>query len=173
VVAAEAVESLRPAAAERGVTLRVEGAVPLIVLGDERWLRQLVTDLLDNALKYARPGRREARPAAVTVRLNGSDRTATLAVEDTGPGLPPGAQDRLFERFYRGDPRHGRPAEEGAGLGLAIAAWIAQAHGGTIRAESLSVGGSRFEVVLPRPAPAPAAEGAQEPSPPSRGRPRA
>jgi heavy metal sensor kinase len=150
VVAAEAVEYLRPAAAKLGVALRVENDGPLVVVGDERWLRQLVADLLENALEYAQPGRGEARPAAVTVRVHGADRTATLAVEDTGPGLPAGAPERIFERFYRGDAAPGRPAEEGAGLGLAIAAWIAQAHGGTIRAENLAAGGSRFEVVLPR-----------------------
>jgi len=149
VVAAEAIESLLAAAAERGVALRIEGDGPLVVEGDERWLRQLVTDLLENALKYARPGPSEGRPAAVTVRLHGADRTVTLAVEDTGPGLPPGAPERIFERFYRGDAAPGRPAEEGAGLGLAIAAWIAQAHGGTIRADNLAAGGSRFEVRLP------------------------
>jgi heavy metal sensor kinase len=154
VVAAEAVESLLPAAVERGVALRVEGDGPLVVVGDERWLRQLVADLLDNALKYAQPVRQAARPAAVTVRLLAADRTATLAVEDTGPGLPPGTAERIFERFYRGDAAPGRPAEHGAGLGLAIAAWIAQAHDGTIRAENLATGGSRFEVRLPQAVPA-------------------
>ena len=155
VVAAEAVESLSPTAEARGVAMRVESDGPVVVLGDERWLRQLVADLLDNALKFAPLGVREEHPAEVAVRVSGSDRTATLSVEDTGPGLPPGALERVFERFYRGDTTHAHPPEEGVGLGLAIAAWIAQAHDGTIAAENLATGGSRFVVQLPRHCPAP------------------
>ncbi|MCH7665203.1 MAG: HAMP domain-containing protein [Acidobacteria bacterium] len=159
VVAAEAVESLGPTADARGVAMRVKSDGPIVVLGDERWLRQLVADLLDNALKFAPLGVREEHPAEVVVRVSESDQTATLSVEDTGPGLPPGAPERVFERFFRGDTPHGHPPEDGVGLGLAIAAWIAKAHNGTITAENPAAGGSRFVVRLPRASPGPPTEG--------------
>ncbi len=159
-VAAEAVEAFRDAAAAAGVALTIETEGQASILGDERWLRQLVANLVDNAVKFAHPPPAAERAPAVAVRVRAGDGTATLAVEDTGPGLPAGAPERVFERFYRGDAGHSHSRGDGAGLGLAITAWIARAHGGTIRAETLAAGGSRFEVSLPLDEPmAPASHG--------------
>ncbi len=102
-----------------------------IVNGDARRLRQLIRNLLDNALAYAR-GR-------VAVTLFSVDGDARLIVEDDGPGVAPDLAPRLFERFARGR------GSAGSGLGLALCRWIAQAHGGSIAFE----GGSRFVVRLP------------------------
>ena len=149
VVVVEAVESLLPAAQECGVSLRVDSDGPLVVLGDERWLRQLLMDLLDNALRFAPLGAAERSPASVVVGVRGSDGVAVLSVEDTGPGLPAEALEHVFERFYRGDTARASHRQEGAGLGLAIGAWIAQAHRGSISAENADGGGTRFLVKLP------------------------
>ncbi len=102
-----------------------------IVTGDERRLRQLVRNLLDNALTHAQ--------TRVAVRLQSLNGDACLSVEDDGPGVPADAVPRLFERFSKGS------ASRGSGLGLAICRWIASAHGGDIT----FAGGSRFLVRLP------------------------
>ena len=112
-----------------------------IVVGDAGLLRQLAGNLVDNALKFTASGRVD-----VTVRREG-DR-AIVEVADTGPGLGEGAADRLFDRFFRGDPSHAR-AVEGTGLGLAIVRSIARVHGGTVSAQTRPEGGSVFAVSLP------------------------
>ena len=149
VVAAEAVESLRPAALVAGVAMYVESTAPVIVTGDERWLRQLVAGLLDNALTFAPMGNHRNGQAAIAVAVRGARAAAVLTVQDSGPGIPPDSLHREFERFYRGDSSRSLQRREGAGLGLAIAAWIAQAHRGTIAAENVDEGGTRFVVTIP------------------------
>jgi len=110
------------------------------VHGDADSLTQLLWILLDNAAKFAGPGGR------IWVAVTQRGRIAQLHVSDDGPGLPDGAAERIFERFYQGDSaRSGR----GAGLGLAIAHWIAQAHGGSILAANNAKGGASFVVELP------------------------
>jgi len=113
----------RPVAAEfPGV--RVEGGAPRLVLGDPVRLRQLVRNLLANAVRAA------TGPAGVAVRVGADDpRTAVLEVEDDGPGIPPEMQERIFEKFYKG-------AGGGSGLGLAIARQVAKHHDGTLTVES-------------------------------------
>jgi len=112
----------RPVAAEfPGV--RVEGS-GVLVLGDPMRLRQLVRNLLANAVRAA------ATPQGVQVRVGaGDDRAAVLEVEDDGPGIPPEMQERIFEKFYKG-------AGGGSGLGLAIARQVAKHHDGTLTVES-------------------------------------
>lgn len=108
---------------------------------DPQRLRQLVAILLDNALKFT------PRGGTVTVRSSSHGSRWTLSVADTGPGIPEEAQARVFDRFYRVDEARG--GEGGAGLGLAIARWIVDAHHGRISVASNPGEGCTFSVVLP------------------------
>ncbi len=114
---------------------------------DEDMLRQLVSNLLDNAVKYTPAG------GKVTVDLHGENGAYVVSVSDTGPGIPPESQARVFERFFRVDKPRSRPSDPsiggGAGLGLAIAQSIAQAHGGSLSLERSDSTGSVFVAVLP------------------------
>ena len=139
---ADTLAALEPLATDRQVALQVGALLPCIVTGDQTRLTQLLINLVDNALKYTPAGGR------VTVGLARDADMALLSVADTGIGIPPEHLPRLFERFYRVDAARTRTAG-GAGLGLAIAEWIAQAHGGTIAVTSRSGGGSVFSVRLP------------------------
>jgi two-component system OmpR family sensor kinase len=112
-----------------------------IVIGDAGLLRQLVGNLVDNALKFTNEGR-------VDVEVRQEDGLGVIEVADTGPGIAGEAADRLFDRFFRGDPSHARTVE-GTGLGLAIVRSIARVHGGTVTAEARPEGGSLFRVRLP------------------------
>ena len=107
--------------------------------GDPDKLAQLFLNVLDNAVKHS--------PRGTTVHVRGSrdNGAIVIRVRDAGSGLPQGAQARLFQRFYRGD----NAQRDGAGLGLAIAQAIAQAHGGSIRASNVDGGGAEFAVRLP------------------------
>jgi signal transduction histidine kinase len=130
-------------AAVEGLELDVhhpEGA-STIVIGDAGLLRQLIGNLVDNAIKFTPRGRVD-----VSVRRDGD--TAVIDVADTGSGIDEGEADRLFDRFFRGDPAHAREAE-GTGLGLAIVRSIARVHGGTVSAHARPEGGSIFSVRLP------------------------
>ncbi len=141
-VAAEGIAAARERFAKKSVELRLEGQ-PVEVLGDRDRLRQVADNLLDNALKFTPSG------GHVTVRvapLTGSP-TAELSVSDDGPGITPDELPHLFERFYRADSARRTP---GAGLGLAIALRLVEAHGGSLRAESDGSGGARFIMGLPR-----------------------
>ena len=104
-------------------------------------------NLLDNAIKYSPAG------AAVTVRLSRDERHYRLEVEDTGPGIPLEIHSRIFDRFVRADVARGHDNGDaltsGAGLGLSIARWIAEAHGGTLALERSSPEGSLFVLTLP------------------------
>ncbi len=110
--------------------------------GDRARLRQLATILLDNALKYTQAGGR------VDVRCIQSGKWVELTVSDTGPGIAAEEQSKIFDRFVRADSARTR-AMGGAGLGLAIAKWIAEAHGGRISVESEPGNGAKFTVRLP------------------------
>jgi two-component system phosphate regulon sensor histidine kinase PhoR len=128
----------------------VPGLPPLV--GDPDSLERLIANLLDNAIKYNRPG------GLVTVRLEPTAAGAgggevTLTVSDNGIGIPAAARDRIFERFYRVDSGRSRD-EGGTGLGLAIVKHVAQAHGGPVEVDSRPDHGSTFRVYLPAAAPA-------------------
>ena len=97
--------------------------------GDRHRLRQLLLNLTDNAIKYNHPG------GAVAISLRRDGETAELRMANTGAGLAPELQPRVFERFFRGDASHNREVE-GCGLGLSIAQWIVTAHGGAIQFDS-------------------------------------
>jgi two-component system, OmpR family, phosphate regulon sensor histidine kinase PhoR len=139
----DAIDDLQARALARDVTL--ENLVPgsLVVLADNDRMRQVISNLLDNAIKYGRAGGKtsvEGRPLP--------DGRLEIAVVDDGPGIPKDAQDRIFERFYRVDKARSRE-QGGTGLGLAIVKHVVQAHGGEVRIESEPGGGSRFIVNLP------------------------
>ena len=150
-VAADCVREVRSLAQARGVALSDGGLPEAPFVGDEALLHRLVLNLLDNAIKYSPAG------ATVTVRLSRDDRRYRLEVEDTGPGVPPAIKPHIFDRFVRADVARGHDDGDeltsGAGLGLSIARWIAEAHGGTLALERSSPGGSLFVLMLPNEGP--------------------
>jgi two-component system OmpR family sensor kinase len=115
---------------------------PVAVFGDEPRLRQLVANLVQNALVHTPP------EAPIEVRVTRDGERAVLAVRDEGPGIAPEHAAHIFDRFYRADPSRTRESG-GTGLGLAIVASIAEAHGGTARVETELGKGSTFLVALP------------------------
>jgi heavy metal sensor kinase len=114
----------------------------LPVMGDENALRRLIDILLDNALKYS------ASPGRITLSAEEKDGHITVSVEDTGVGIAPEDQAKIFERFYRVDKARSRELG-GAGLGLAIAQWIVEHHNGSIAVKSEIGRGSVFRVEIP------------------------
>lgn len=127
-------------AAGRGVAL--ESSVPLEIpfVGDEELLRRMLVNLVQNAVQHSPDGGR------VRVQVSTTGQTATISVTDHGSGIAPSDRQRIFDRFVQVDPsRH----SSGAGLGLPIARWIAEAHGGSLVLESSGDTGSTFRVDLP------------------------
>jgi signal transduction histidine kinase len=140
-LAAEAVQRARIVAPGRPVTL--EAAEPVIVDGDEGRLTQVIDNLIGNAIQHTPPG------SPVTVTVAGSAGHADLTVADRGPGMTAEQASRVFERFYRTDGARTR-ARGGAGLGLAIAASLAAAHGGEITVDTAPGHGAAFCLRLPQ-----------------------
>jgi len=136
------VEAMRPAAEEAGLRLELVCAEPVRVLGDTDRLDQVLANLLANAIKFT------PREGRVEVRLGSTPEQATLTVTDTGPGIQPQDRARLFERLFRSDDVK-RLQVSGAGLGLAIARSIVEAHDGTIEVTTESGEGATFELTLP------------------------
>ncbi len=149
IVAAEVLESFSDRANGLGVHLEMKPSPPVVIPGDERWLRQLLFNLVENAVRYSIRGNTEAAASGVDVTTSADNQRAMLTVDDDGPGIPENDLERVFERFYRIDAARTRSADGGAGLGLAICAWIVREHGGTIRASSSPEGGTRMLVTLP------------------------
>ncbi|MET0624989.1 MAG: heavy metal sensor histidine kinase [Pyrinomonadaceae bacterium] len=132
-------------ASDKGVTVELTNLPEAAFHGDEDLLRQMVMNLMDNAVKFT--------PAGGVVRLSLTTRADDylLSVSDTGPGIPVEARDHVFERFYRADKARSRSEDGGAGLGLAIARWIAQAHDGDLELADSNGTGATFTVRLPLP----------------------
>jgi two-component system phosphate regulon sensor histidine kinase PhoR len=143
-IATESAERLRLFADRQGVALRVDvpPALPP-VLGDAARLAQVYVNLLHNAVKFSPDG------GDVTVIVRAEDRQVVSAVADHGVGIPPAAQARIFERFYKVDRARVRGETGGTGLGLAIARHVIEQHGGTIWVESVEGAGSAFRFALP------------------------
>lgn len=134
----------RPRASERDVRLDVEVDRPQLVLrGDEQRLRQVLGNLVANAVRHSPNG------GQVILRAGSSDGHARMEVEDEGPGIPPAEAERVFQRFYRSD-RARSTDDGGSGLGLAIARWIVELHGGSIRVDPATTRGCRIVIELPR-----------------------
>jgi two-component system OmpR family sensor kinase len=139
-VAAAAVDAARVKAPERTVTFAP--LPPVVVTGDDNRLRQVIDNLLTNAINHTPAG----TPIDVSVRADGT--TALVTVADRGPGIAPEDRAHIFEPFHRADPSRAR-ATGGVGLGLAIVSAIATAHGGTVGVDSLPGSGASFWVRLP------------------------
>jgi two-component system sensor histidine kinase BaeS len=143
---ASCVHALEADAHAHGVRLESRLADDLVVTIAPDKVQRVLLNLMANAVRHAKP----AGQVAVVVEANGSH--VVVAVEDDGNGLPPDAPQRMFERFWRADDSRTR-ASGGAGLGLAIAQGLVQAHGGTIWAENRLGGGARVAFTLPLAAP--------------------
>ncbi|HYE58956.1 MAG TPA: HAMP domain-containing sensor histidine kinase [Rhodothermales bacterium] len=149
----EVCEMLRPRADEKALTLTFETPPGVYVHADRNRIRQVIVNLVENAIAYTDEG-------TVTARIYPRGDRVRVEVMDTGRGIPPEAQERIFERFYRVDPDRSRKSG-GTGLGLSIVKQILHAHGTPIRLDSTPGKGSRFWFDLPvAPVPAPAAEAA-------------
>lgn len=139
-VAEDCALAFEPVAFEAGKPLEYQVAEGVTVLGDGDRLRRLVSILLDNAVKYGAEG------GAISLALEKTERQARLAVSNPGEPIPAEQLSRLFERFYRADASRGE--QGGFGLGLSIAAVIAQEHRGALKAES-GRQGTRFVFTVP------------------------
>jgi two-component system OmpR family sensor kinase len=133
------IESVLDEAAETGADATALPSERLVVEGDPVALRRLAANLVGNALKYGQRARG---------RVFTEDRYAVIEIEDDGPGIPAGEQERVFEAFYRGEPSRSRETG-GAGLGLAVVRSIARAHGGDVVLHNRSGGGLTARVTLP------------------------
>ncbi|NUW37422.1 HAMP domain-containing histidine kinase [Nonomuraea sp. SMC257] len=145
-LAADAVHDARILQPDRLITLDVVGGAALIVSGDEVRLRQVIGNLVTNALVHTDQG------APVAIRVGAGAETLFLEVADKGPGLPPEQAERVFERFYRADSARSRRRagdDRGSGLGLAIVQALVQAHDGTVTLTTAVGAGCTFRVELP------------------------
>jgi heavy metal sensor kinase len=143
---AEAARAASVLSARKGVEVVLAPVPEVLYHGDHDLLRQMLLNLLDNAIKYTPPG------GSIRVHLQQQKTQYLITVADTGIGIPPEAQPHLFERFYRVDKARARTAlsnGSGAGLGLAIARWIAEAHNGRLELQRSDQTGSAFVALLP------------------------
>jgi signal transduction histidine kinase len=139
-LAAETMDQMNLMAVEKGIALDRPEGPPVLVAGDRERLKQILVNLIDNAVKYTAIGGR----VSVTVAAVGD--IARLTVEDNGIGIDPSHHERVFDRFYRVSTDRGTV---GAGLGLAIVKSICHAHGGTVALRSAPEIGSAFVIELP------------------------
>lgn len=144
-LAAECSKNVRTLASAKNIAVSYEPQGEGLIHADEELLRRMLLNLLDNAIKYT--------PTGGTVMLRSVEENGfyRLSIEDSGPGIPTDLQPKIFERFFRVDKsRSRRDSDGGAGLGLAIASWIAGAHGGNLELTRSTSEGSVFTVLLPK-----------------------
>jgi two-component system, OmpR family, sensor kinase len=147
-LAADAVQDARMIAPDRTIELTVGTGAAFLVLGDEPRLRQVIGNLMSNALTHTPDG------TPVEVRLRASEMAhpplpaVTMEVADQGPGLTSEQAERAFERFYRADQARGRRTG-GTGLGLAIVSALVNAHAGTVGVNTVPGHGATFHITLP------------------------
>lgn len=137
--------------ADRQVHIEIPDDLPLVSV-DPVLFAQVFVNLIENAIKYAPAD----SPIEIVAERDGP--LVSFSVMDRGPGLPDGAEERVFEKFFR----VAKPGVAGVGLGLPICRAIAEAHGGTIRAENRPGGGATFRITIPLPGEPPAALPAEE-----------
>ena len=141
----EVVRALRVVASTRDISISENVLRPAPFTGDEDLVRRLILNIADNAVRYAPSG------SVVRVALDRAGADYAISVSDDGPGIPAEIQPRIFERFYRVDEARTHGRDGGAGLGLALARWIARAHGGDVTLAASSRAGSTFVITLPAP----------------------
>jgi two-component system OmpR family sensor kinase len=143
----QCVRSVDSLATQRGLRLDYEtSARELFFSGDEELVQRMTLNILDNAIKYT------PRGGSIRVRLGRNGSSCKLSITDTGVGIPADLQERIFERFFRADQARSRNQEKngsGAGLGLSIARWIAELHGGELALDASDKNGSTFVISLP------------------------
>jgi heavy metal sensor kinase len=137
----EACELFKPTAEDKGVSLSSDISKPIHFMGDIQMIQRMISNLLDNAIKYTPSG------GLVIASMNENDTHVVVSVKDTGCGISSNDLPRIFERFYRCDQSR---SQSGIGLGLSLARAIARAHGGDITADSLLNQGSTFTITLPK-----------------------
>jgi heavy metal sensor kinase len=142
-LARDVAASLGVLAEERGQRISIEGAEGLSVRADRLVLREAITNVIDNAIKYSTTG------ASIAVSILADGNQAVVEVTDQGPGVAAEHRERIFDRFFRVDTARSRDAG-GTGLGLAIAKWAVEINGGSIRVDAGATGGSVFRISLPR-----------------------
>ncbi|NBU08997.1 MAG: sensor histidine kinase [Proteobacteria bacterium] len=145
-LAATTAEQMSLLAEDKGIAITCESAGEVPVQGDRGRLKQVIVNLLDNAIKYT------PRGGSVVIRTSARDGAACLDVADTGVGIPAAALPRVFDRFFRVDKARSR-AEGGAGIGLSIVKAITTAHGGSVSVESEEHRGTCFHLRLPKATP--------------------
>ncbi|MBI3490789.1 MAG: HAMP domain-containing protein, partial [Acidobacteria bacterium] len=138
----DVVSSLGILAEERDQRLKVEVAEGVSVTVDRLVLREAITNVVDNAIKYS------PRASTVDIRVRADGNQALLTVADEGPGIAPEHRERIFDRFFRLDEARSRDSG-GAGLGLTIAKWAVEVNGGHISVETGANGGAVFRIALP------------------------
>jgi two-component system OmpR family sensor kinase len=139
----EVVRAARVIASRRNVSIEPLTVPSAAFTGDEDLVRRMIVNLLDNAVRHTPPG------TTVRVDLDATDTGYAIAIRDQGPGITPDNRAHIFERFYRADPARHHGAHDGAGLGLALARWIARVHGGDVVLARSSTSGSTFVITLP------------------------
>jgi heavy metal sensor kinase len=153
-LALDAVERLVPLASRQEIKLETGELPEVLILGDRQSLMQMLTNLLENAIKYtAQNGSDKTRHVLVETGAHPSRTLGWVRVTDTGPGIPSEHLDHLFDRFYRVDEARTQSADEsfptGSGLGLAIVESITKLHGGNIEVKSEIGKGTIFEITFP------------------------
>jgi signal transduction histidine kinase len=142
-LAQEVVTTLGVLAEEKHVSVAVHAPEAVEAAVDRLLVFEALVNLVDNAVKYSSEG------SEVELRVQSSDRDARIDIIDHGPGIPAEHRAKIFDRFYRVDKARSRRLG-GSGLGLSIAQWVIQAHGGRLELASTGPGGSTFRVTLPR-----------------------
>ena len=139
-IATEIFELYQPLAEENHVELQLNASQPYILTADDQRLRQLVSNLVDNVIKFNRPG------GIVSIDLKMENGELELIVEDDGTGVSDEQMEMIFNRFYQADSAR---SFKGSGLGLSICQWICDAHGGSIHAERKIPSGMRVTARIP------------------------
>jgi len=147
-IVADAIDSLTGMVLDSDLTLEAAGTTDALVLADADALNQVFGNLIENAMKYGKSGKRVLVGAQLLPGRDADQKMVEFFVRDFGPGIPSVHLDRIFERFYRVDKARSRESG-GTGLGLAIVKHIVMAHGGSIRAESELGSGVTFHFTLP------------------------
>jgi signal transduction histidine kinase len=143
---AETARAAAMLAAQKNLQIDIPSLPEALFRGDEGLMRQMIWNLLDNAIKYTASGGR------AEIALQARSTEYVITITDTGSGIAPEVQPHIFERFYRADKSRSRPGgagDGGAGLGLPIARWIAEAHHGRLELQRSDGTGSTFVIFLP------------------------